>query len=92
MAITKSYSIPEDVAQFIDSLPKMERSKFVSSTLRRAIQDQTKQKALEILASIRPVDNGDKRSSVELVREARERRRGSLVNTTPKNKSVNKKK
>ena len=91
MTITKSYSIPEDVAQFIDSLPKMERSKFVSSTLRRAIQNQTKQKALDMLASITPVDNGDKKSSVALVREARERRRENLANTAPKKASVNKK-
>lgn len=75
MTVTKSYSIPEDVAQFIDSLPKMERSKFVSSTLRRAIQNRTKEKALDMLNSITPVDTGDNKTSVELVRESRERRR-----------------
>lgn len=74
MTVTKSYSIPEDVAQFIDSLPKMERSKFVSSTLRRAIENRTKQKALDMLNSITPIDTGDNKTSVELVRESRERR------------------
>ena len=84
MTITRSYSIPEDVAQFIDTLPKMERSKFVSSTLRQAIQNRTKQKALDMLDSITAVDNGDKKTSVELVRESRDRRREHVSNDAKK--------
>ena len=82
MAITKSYSIPEDVAQFIDSLPKMERSKFVSATLRQAIQKRTKEKALDMLDSITPTNTGDNKTSVELVRESRERRREQVITKT----------
>ncbi len=82
---TRTYSLPNEVAHFIDSLPKRERSKFVSSHLSRAVKFQSKQRLLSALDAIVPVNDGDERNSVDLVKEARERRLEQVMDNTKPN-------
>ena len=82
MAETRSYSLDEDVLKVVDSVPKKERSKFVSSRLRRAfaIEDEQRSKALKALKDIVPIKGKDKKSSVELLAESRQQRTDHLSN------------
>ena len=82
MSVTRSYSLPEDVAKVIDAIPKRERSKFVASTLRKAVQEKSRRKALDALSAITPIHDNDKRSSSELLEEARQKRREELTGGT----------
>ena len=75
MPVTRSYSLPDEIVQVVDSLPKRERSNFVSSALLKAIRIKSRQDALDILASITPVKTANTRSSVELVEDSRNRQR-----------------
>ena len=71
---SRTYSLAIEVAQYIDSLPEQERSEFVSSHLRKAIKKHTKQRLLKALDDIVPIDDGDPRTSEELLDEIRHKR------------------
>ena len=82
MSVTRSYSIPDDVASFIDTLPKRERSKFVATTLRQAVMQQSAQTAMDVLESIVPIQADNKKSSCDLLDEARAQRQDQLLTNT----------
>ncbi len=82
MSATRSYSLPDEVVEFVDKLPKRERSKFVASTLTRAVREQSKLKALQALKSVVPVKDDDPRGSVELLEASRQARLEELVSNT----------
>ncbi|MFT5113287.1 MAG: putative ribonuclease YlaK [Parasphingorhabdus sp.] len=82
MPATRSYSLPDEVVEFVDNLPKRERSKFVASTLIRAVRQQSKLKALEALNSIVPMKSDDLRGSVELLESSHQARLDELVSKT----------
>jgi len=79
MTATRSYSLPDEVVNYVDNLPKRERSKFVASSLKRAVRKQSKINALQVLRAIVPVKTDDPRSSVELVEESRKIRLDHLI-------------
>ena len=78
---TRSFSLPSEVVRYLDSLPKRQRSKFVSSHLSRIVRQLDRDQFLETLDSIVPIDDGDPRPSEELVQEARQQRIERITNT-----------
>ncbi len=81
----RTYSLPTDVCEFLDKLPRNARSKFVSQTLRREVGRRAKEKALATLDSIVPVKTDGKKSSVELVQELRNKRRQQIIDNATNN-------
>ena len=82
---SRSFTLPEEVCQYLDELPGNSKSRFVSQTLRREVRNKRKRKALEILDSIVPMKNDGTKSSVDLVREVRDRRREDIINSVKNN-------
>ena len=81
MSVAKTFTISEQVVEFLDSLPKREKSKFVSNALIQAIKDKNKADALAFLDSIVPVESDI--GSVELLEESRKQRLDYLLNRNP---------
>ena len=81
MSVAKTFTISEQVVEFLDSLPKREKSKFVSNALAKAILEQKKADALAFLDSIEPVESD--KGSVELLQESRKQRLDYLLNRNP---------
>ena len=79
MPVAKTFTIPEKVVEFLDTLPKREKSKFVSNALIQAIKDKNKADALAFLDSIEPVESD--KGSVELLEESRKQRLDYLLNS-----------
>lgn len=67
----RSFSIPDEVDTYIESIPKSQRSKFVSHALIEAMREQKKE---ELLQLIEDFDRGEPSdlSTVEMVRQLRD--------------------
>lgn len=69
--IKRTFSIPEEVSEALDnSIPSQEKSRFVSSTLAKALKEQNKQKLLQSLGEIEPFPEQEE-SSVDMIRRIR---------------------
>lgn len=78
MPIAKTFTISEKVVEYLETLPKREKSKFVSSALAKAILEKKKADALALLDSIVPVES--EKGSAELVDDFRKDRLEYLLN------------
>lgn len=67
----RSFSIPEEVDTYIESIPKSQRSKFVSQALTEAMREQKKEALLQMIENF---DAGEpsELSTVEMVRQLRD--------------------
>lgn len=70
--VTRTYSMTEDVAEYVDQLPKNKRSQFVTNVLAKAIKQQNKKDAIKMLHEIKPVKSD--MGSVESVNALRNNR------------------
>ncbi|HFC31092.1 MAG TPA: hypothetical protein ENJ44_08635 [Oceanospirillales bacterium] len=77
MPVAKTFTIPEKIVEFLDSLPKREKSKFVSLALTKAILEKKKADALAMLDSIVPVES--EKGSLQLLEESRKERLDCLL-------------
>ena len=66
-----TFSLPEEVGQVIDALPKTEKSKFVADAVKNQVRMKAKQKALNIIDLLNPKDWETDKDAVQLVQEAR---------------------
>ena len=81
MPIAKTFTLSEEVVEYLETLPKREKSKFVSSALAKAILEKKKVDALALLDSIVPVESD--KGSAELVDDFRKDRLEYLLNRHP---------
>lgn len=72
--IKRTFTLPEDVSEQLDeSIPNKERSRFIASTLREALQERKRKAALDILKAITPRKIPDgKKGVVEALRDIRQ--------------------
>ena len=66
-----TFSLPPEASEIIDQLPKMEKSEHVAQALVYFKKEKAKQKALDVLAMLKPKDWATDRDAVELVQQAR---------------------
>lgn len=71
-AVQRVFSIPEAVSSSLDAcIPKQERSKFVTRTLARALQDQSRATLVDVLDNLEPWEVASDKSVVDVLREIR---------------------
>lgn len=66
-----TFSLPEEVANVIDALPKTEKSKYIAQAVLNQERSKAKQKALDVIALLDPKDWGTDTDAVDLVNEMR---------------------
>lgn len=69
--VNKSFSLPSEVAEYLETLPNREQSKFVSAHLSRAVEYHKKMKAMEKLRNFPRVKGSSGESSTETLRKVR---------------------
>lgn len=80
-----TFSLPPEASQIIDSLPKMAKSECVTQALLQFQKQQAQQKALDVIALLKPTEWETQKDSVTLVQEARATRAKQITNTTTTN-------
>ena len=66
-----TFSLPPEAAEIVDSLPKMAKSECVTQALLQFKKEQARQKALDVIALLKPATWDTEKDSVTLVQEAR---------------------
>ncbi len=80
MSTKRTFSFSkQNLDQLEQLVPKSKRSRFVDSALAKAIEQATKEKALEVLESFQRVESSGN-SVVETLREIRQNESERLVN------------
>lgn len=79
MTTARTFMLPDQVTDFLDTLPPRAKSKYVSKAILEQIKREKKQDALDFLNSIVPVKNTTGETSVELVKKSRQQRANQLL-------------
>ena len=81
MRVTRTFSMSQEIADFIDQFPRNERSKFVTNVLAKAKKEKSKADLSMMLHNIEPIPSDQ--GSVELLEQFRNQRQDYLLNRNP---------
>ena len=74
-----TFSLPEEVAEIIDALPKTEKSNYIAQAVLNQEKEKAKQKALDVIALLHPKEWDTEKDAVELVQEARTTKANNIL-------------
>ena len=74
-----TFSLPEEVAAVIDALPKTEKSKYIAQAVVNQEKLKAKQRALDVIALLKPKDWGTDKDAVDLVNDMRTGRASDIL-------------
>ena len=77
MSERRTFNLPDEVSQYIDTIPNNEKSKFVSEALMKAITETKKRELLTLIDEFETGEVADQ-SAVDIIRELRETESGHL--------------
>jgi hypothetical protein len=80
-----TFSLPSEVANIIDSLPKTEKSSYVAQAILNQEKEKARQKALDVISLLNPQSWNTKKDAVELVQETRTARAGNILSNAKNN-------